>query len=61
MAPTIRAVLFDIGGVIADSPIMAIRRYCTSIDIPDINRECSVLSQARRPPSRNFKLRTAAV
>jgi beta-phosphoglucomutase-like phosphatase (HAD superfamily) len=33
----IRAVLFDIGGVIADSPIMAIRRYCESIGIPDIN------------------------
>jgi putative hydrolase of the HAD superfamily len=33
----IRAVLFDIGGVIAESPIMAIRRYCDTIGIPDIN------------------------
>ena len=37
MATAIRAVLFDIGGVIADSPIMAIRRYCASIGMADIN------------------------
>jgi putative hydrolase of the HAD superfamily len=34
---SIRAILFDIGGVIADSPVMSIRRFCASVSIPDIN------------------------
>eukprot|EP01050_Picozoa_sp_SAG11_P005909 SAG11_NODE_436_length_9485_cov_2.971447_1_plen_364_part_10 len=37
-APSIRGVLLDIGGVIADSPIVAIRRYCAARGLPDLNR-----------------------
>ena len=37
MASAIRAFLFDIGGVIADSPVMSIRRFCASVGVPDIN------------------------
>eukprot|EP01047_Picozoa_sp_COSAG01_P023205 COSAG01_NODE_1399_length_10465_cov_3.558267_2_plen_114_part_00 len=37
MTPAVRAVLFDIGGVIADSPVMAIRRHCRQVGAPDIN------------------------
>jgi hypothetical protein len=32
-----RGVLFDIGGVIADSPIMAIRRWSVTAGVPDLN------------------------
>eukprot|EP00929_Paragymnodinium_shiwhaense_P099484 TRINITY_DN61150_c0_g1_i1.p1 TRINITY_DN61150_c0_g1~~TRINITY_DN61150_c0_g1_i1.p1 ORF type:complete len:240 (-),score=37.15 TRINITY_DN61150_c0_g1_i1:139-858(-) len=33
----IRAVIFDLGGVIHDSPIAAIRRYCADNGVADVN------------------------
>mmetsp|Transcript_82743 Transcript_82743/g.255740 ORF Transcript_82743/g.255740 Transcript_82743/m.255740 type:complete len:237 (-) Transcript_82743:43-753(-) len=37
MAAGRRVVIFDIGGVIADSPIVAIRRFCREAGIADLN------------------------
>eukprot|EP00439_Symbiodinium_sp_Y106_P010010 s8457_g1.t1 len=33
----IKAIIFDIGGVVVDSPIMAIRNFCVQRSISDLN------------------------
>lgn len=37
MDTTRRVIIFDLGGVVADSPILAIRRFCRDIGVIDMN------------------------